>query len=152
MAAYYVSIIPEGTGLVRKMPFIDDSLVSYKLTENDKSIFEKYLKKLCDLLFSAGALRVLTGTGDEITKENIDNFIINSNFSDHEVSSVHLFSSLVNDASKKTGYLDVDGQVIGQEGLYVADASLLPSPPGVNPQGVVMALSSYLSDRILGVI
>ena len=33
------------------------------------------------------------------------------------------------------------GQVFGYSNLYVNDASMLPSSPGVNPQGSVMAFA-----------
>ena len=36
---------------------------------------------------------------------------------------------------------DSYGRVHGQERLWVADASLLPTAPGVNPQGSVMAFA-----------
>jgi len=41
-----------------------------------------------------------------------------------------------------------DGEVYGVPGFYVADGSLLPTAPGVNPQETIMALSSVLSRRI----
>jgi choline dehydrogenase-like flavoprotein len=41
-----------------------------------------------------------------------------------------------------------DGEVHAVPGFYVADGSLLPTAPGVNPQETIMALSSVLSRRI----
>jgi len=37
--------------------------------------------------------------------------------------------------------VDSFGRVTEMEGLHIADASLLPSAPGVNPQGSLMAFA-----------
>lgn len=41
-----------------------------------------------------------------------------------------------------------DGERHGVPGLYVADGSLLPTAPGVNPQETIMALASVVAERI----
>lgn len=40
-----------------------------------------------------------------------------------------------------------DGQLRGTEGVLVADACLLPSSPGVNPQITVMALAYAVAEQ-----
>ena len=40
------------------------------------------------------------------------------------------------------------GRVFGQEGLFIADSSMLPTAPGVNPQGTIMALAMRNIDKI----
>ena len=42
-----------------------------------------------------------------------------------------------------------EGERFGVPGLYIADGSLFPTAPGVNPQLAIMALSSLISDRII---
>jgi choline dehydrogenase-like flavoprotein len=42
-----------------------------------------------------------------------------------------------------------DGQRWGARGIYVADGSLLPTAPGVNPQETVMALASVVAEAVL---
>jgi choline dehydrogenase-like flavoprotein len=39
--------------------------------------------------------------------------------------------------------------VYDTEGLYVADASLFPSPIGINPMETIMALATRNGERIL---
>jgi len=34
------------------------------------------------------------------------------------------------------------GKVHGTDNIYVADASMLPSAPGINPQGTIMAIAA----------
>lgn len=41
-----------------------------------------------------------------------------------------------------------DGERHGVPGLYVADGSLLPTAPGVNPQETIMAVASIVAERI----
>jgi choline dehydrogenase-like flavoprotein len=41
-----------------------------------------------------------------------------------------------------------DGAVRGAPGVYVADGSLLPTAPGVNPQETIMAVATVLARKI----
>jgi choline dehydrogenase-like flavoprotein len=41
-----------------------------------------------------------------------------------------------------------DGGVRGAPGVYVADGSLLPTAPGVNPQETIMAVATIVSRGI----
>jgi choline dehydrogenase-like flavoprotein len=44
---------------------------------------------------------------------------------------------------------DSYGRVYNTDGLYVADASLFPSPIGINPMETIMALATRNAERIL---
>ena len=44
---------------------------------------------------------------------------------------------------------DESGRVHGYEGLLVADASVIPTNLGVNPQHTIMALARTFVDRLL---
>jgi choline dehydrogenase-like flavoprotein len=50
--------------------------------------------------------------------------------------------------SRLDGAVDETGKVVGVQGLYLADASLFPSPSAVNPQATVMALSDIVSRHL----
>jgi len=41
-----------------------------------------------------------------------------------------------------------DGERHGVAGVYVADGSLLPTAPGVNPQETIMAVATVIAERI----
>ncbi|MGZ5337760.1 MAG: GMC family oxidoreductase, partial [Solirubrobacterales bacterium] len=45
---------------------------------------------------------------------------------------------------------DPDGAVRGTEGLYVADAALLPGSIGVNPMITILALASHVARGLAG--
>ena len=53
---------------------------------------------------------------------------------------------------ERPGRSDVDsfGRVRDVGNLYVNDGSLLPSAPGVNPQGTIMAVAHRNVARMLG--
>jgi choline dehydrogenase-like flavoprotein len=53
-------------------------------------------------------------------------------------------------ADRKRGITDPDGSVRGIDGLFVADASLLPTSPGVNPMMTVIAMSAHVARGLAG--
>ena len=55
--------------------------------------------------------------------------------------SVHLFSSCPMGEDQNQCATDSFGRVHGFKNLFVNDASLLCTAPGVNPQGSIMALA-----------
>jgi choline dehydrogenase-like flavoprotein len=67
---------------------------------------------------------------------------------------VALFSAHVNGTCRmgtdpRTSGTTPDGERHGVRGLFVADGSLLPTAPGVNPQETIMAVSTVVAGRIL---
>jgi choline dehydrogenase-like flavoprotein len=63
-----------------------------------------------------------------------------------QMSATHVFGSCR--MSREGGAVDERGKVRGVEGLYIADASVFPSPSAVNPQATIMALSDIVSRRL----
>jgi choline dehydrogenase-like flavoprotein len=55
--------------------------------------------------------------------------------------TIHLFSSCPMGEDRTRCAVDSFGRVHGFKNLFIADASLLCTAPGVNPQGSVMALA-----------
>ena len=96
MAIYYASITPEGTGTIKNLPLFKDPLLTYSLTNQDKSNLAQGLKKLCKLLFTAGAITLFPSIKEGPVIKNIDEInqlpekIDPMNTS---LMTVHLFSS-----------------------------------------------------------
>ncbi|HEX8491273.1 MAG TPA: GMC oxidoreductase [Pyrinomonadaceae bacterium] len=65
-------------------------------------------------------------------------------YSDH-TSSGNQFGA---DASR--GVTDSRDRVYGTRNVYVADSSLFPAAPGVNPSWTIMALARHVAMNILG--
>jgi choline dehydrogenase-like flavoprotein len=50
----------------------------------------------------------------------------------------------------RRGVTDSRGRVFGTKNLYVADSSLFPAAPGVNPSWTIMALARHVAMNIIG--
>jgi len=64
--------------------------------------------------------------------------------------TIHLFSSCPMGEDQTRCATNSLGQVHGTANLYINDASLIPTAPGVNPQGTVMALARRNTLHFLG--
>jgi choline dehydrogenase-like flavoprotein len=64
--------------------------------------------------------------------------------------TIHLFSSCPMGERRDRCAVDSFGRVHGTPNLRVADASILCGPPGVNPQGTIMALARRNALHFLG--
>lgn len=60
----------------------------------------------------------------------------------------HLFGGCVMGSDPRNSVCDAGGRVHGVEGLYVADASAIPTPLGVNPQHTIMALARLWAEQL----
>ncbi len=67
---------------------------------------------------------------------------------DIPMTANHIFGSVPMSRDRRRGAVDMEGRLKGIDNLWIADASLFPSPSGVNPQGTVMALSDLVSRRL----
>ena len=61
----------------------------------------------------------------------------------------HLFGGCVMGKDPKTSVVDGLGRVHGYEGLVVADASVIPTNLGVNPQHTIMGLAATFASALL---
>jgi choline dehydrogenase-like flavoprotein len=61
----------------------------------------------------------------------------------------HLFGGCTMGTDPTRSVCDGRGRVHGYEGLFVADASTIPTNLGVNPQHTIMALARYCAQQIL---
>ncbi|HET7462002.1 MAG TPA: GMC family oxidoreductase, partial [Longimicrobium sp.] len=64
------------------------------------------------------------------------------------VLSAHVNGTCRIGADPRTSGCTPDGERHGVPGLYVADGSILPTAPGVNPQETIMALATVIAERI----
>ena len=144
MAIYYAAVKPEGKGNVLKIPFFNDPLVKFKFSENDLIVLSDSLKKMCKMLFAAGAKNIYPSIKKfgRIKKiKDIDNIpkILSKNKT--SLMTLHLFSSCPMGENKNLCPVNSFGELVGYKNIFVNDGSLLPTAPGVNPQGTIMAIA-----------
>jgi choline dehydrogenase-like flavoprotein len=143
MAIYY-AMIGGGSGNVRRVPGWRDALVRYALGETDMRNLADGTRKLCELLFAAGAETLYPTVSGSTPLAGIDDLArVPDPLPQGRTSlmTIHLFSSCPMGEDKRRCVADSFGRVHGHDDLYIADASLLCTAPGVNPQGSIMAFA-----------
>ncbi|HEY8089968.1 MAG TPA: GMC family oxidoreductase [Polyangiaceae bacterium] len=153
MAVWGVQVRCEAEGTVS--PAGDRSHITFTPTVGDMEIFRKGVRRLCELHFAAGAVRVYPGVhgGPEVLHSpdelaQLDALPLDPR--DWSFIAAHLFSTCRMAATPDDGVVGFDGAVHGVRGLWVVDASALPTNLGVNPQHTIMALAMLLTERIAG--
>jgi choline dehydrogenase-like flavoprotein len=144
MSTYYVMAEGSGTGSVRPLAGFADPLVTYALAPSDAGHLRRGLALLAELLFEAGATvlyPVIAGAPALHSKDDLARIDEWFEPAAANLMTIHLFSSCPMGERTDRCAVDSVGRVHGQFGLHVADASLLPTAPTVNPQGTIMALA-----------
>jgi choline dehydrogenase-like flavoprotein len=144
MGVYYAMITGDSYGTVRNIPGFRDPFVRYHLTEKDLNTLSDSLKKLARLLLAAGATDLFPSVSYLEKLSNQSDLTLLPNQLKRKGTSlmtIHLFSSCPMGEDKKLCATDSFGKVHGFNNLYISDASLLCSAPGVNPQGSIMAIA-----------
>ena len=145
---YYSLINSKTEGKIIK-PFKNfGSTIFYKISQDDIEKHKLSIKRLAKILFLGGIKRIFLSSGNKNNKDQlsfksineVNNFLMKEKYIP-ELSSIHLFSSVP--MGEKDQYpLDSYGKLKKtNENIYVNDSSMLPSPTGVNPQGIIMALA-----------
>lgn len=143
MGIYYVQTTG-GSATVRNLPGFSDPLVRIGFTADDLHVLGTGLRKLCEGLRAADAVRVIpcvAGYADVASKRGVEFMPSSLDSSDGSVTSVHVFSSCPMGENERRTATNSFGKVHGADGLYIADASLLCTPTVVNPQGTVMGVA-----------
>ncbi len=154
MAVYYSMITTPTMGSVRPLPGFGDPLVRYNLRREDLRQLADGLRKLCELLLAAGAEVIYPSLARGSVIQSADDLqqipaVLES--ATANLITIHLFGSCPMGENQDVCAADSFGRVHGLSDLYINDASLLCSAPGVNPQGSVMAFARrntlhFLSD------
>jgi choline dehydrogenase-like flavoprotein len=152
MAQFGLMVSDTSRGSVRSAPGASFR-INYDLNDADLRTFKRGVELLCELYWAAGAeelyppiegMGVLRG-GDVDTVRNHD-----LRPRDLTLMAFHPLGTARADARPQHGVVDGDLRLHGTEGLYVCDASVIPSSLGVNPQITIMALATRLAYHLLG--
>jgi choline dehydrogenase-like flavoprotein len=125
----------------------------FNLNDTDVATTQRGVKLTAELMFAAGARRVLLPFDDLTALDSPDELAkIDARprrAAGIELMTVHIMGTARMGNDPRTSATDASGAVHGTEGLVVADASLIPTSVGVNPQETIVALALRNADRWL---
>ncbi len=126
--------------------------IKYVPDSEDLGTLAEGLKMLGELLFKAGAKRVMANTaGYEVFTQPEDLAQLDKITRDPSYVTLgtgHPQGGNGMSRDPQRGVVDPNFRVHGYDNLYVCDASVFPSSTTVNPQLTVMALAHYAASRI----
>lgn len=152
VGVYYAAIRSEGSGLVLAVPGLATPVVTYRLTPGDMSRLTRGLLHLAELMLAAGATELypsVVGAGVARGPADLGRWWDATTPATANLMTIHLTSSVRTGEDRSRTGTDSFGRVHGFANLHVADASLLPDAPGVNPQAGIMALAARNAEHLL---
>lgn len=124
-----------------------EKVIEYVTSPQTRERARSAIRKLGNIAFASGARKVTVGTVVPFEARSVDDL--------RAVSSLPVgpgdvsFISYHPQGTARLGVVtDLDGAVRDVRGLYVMDASLFPSPVGVNTQEPVMGVATVLARRL----
>lgn len=152
VAMWVAAVRAESVGTVKPGLF-GGPVVRYILDEPDMRRFRKGLATVARMHFAVGAKAIISGIHGLPYKLGPDDVgLIEEGPLDPRAYIAilsHLFGGCPMSADPRQGVVDERGKVHGVEGLYVADASAIPTTIGVNPQHTIMALASVWAENLV---
>jgi choline dehydrogenase-like flavoprotein len=150
MGSNGVHLSDRSTGRVRLAR--DGSLrISYRLLREDAGRLAFGIARAAEIWFAAGAREVYPGVaGSPVLRPGeLESFEARRpRPRELRLEGFHPMGTARIGPDGGGGVTDADGSVHGREALYVADASLLPTPLGVNPMMTIVAVAARISRRI----
>ena len=145
-ALFYVSVKSRGSGNIGTFPFSNTARAKFRLSDDDAVNLTSGMIRLSEVLFQGGAERLFPGISNagpwESIKDAHQELSAPIEMSRMKLSTVHMTSTCPIGENKTICAVDSQGKIFGIKNVYVGDASAIPSAPGVNPQGTVMALAT----------
>jgi choline dehydrogenase-like flavoprotein len=139
-------------GRVRALPG-GAPLATYQMNDADAHNLVRGTRLLCDLLFAAGARRILLpfeGCPDLLSADDTRKVFSRAiPKRSMEVVTMHIMGTAGMGDDPMRHVCDPWGKVYDTEGLRIADASLFPTPVGTNPMETVMALATRIAGHVV---
>lgn len=138
-----VADAPSGRVLGARRPF-----VAYRLHGDDRRRLLAALGAIARVLLAAGASEVELGAGGgSVHREGeIEAALAGVDVRRLRIAAFHPTGSVAAGADPSRHPADPHGRLRGVDGLWVADGSILPSCPSVNPQVSIMALAAGVGE------
>jgi choline dehydrogenase-like flavoprotein len=124
------------------------ALVTYRLAPADANRLRRALAAVAKVLFAAGAERVELGGGlaPATSSQGLDELTASVDVRRLRLAAFHPTGTAAAGSDPSRHPVDPRGALRGVEGAWVADGSILPSCPGVNPQVSIMALAAGVGE------
>ncbi|HKG16288.1 MAG TPA: GMC family oxidoreductase [Solirubrobacteraceae bacterium] len=151
MSQFGVMVSDSSRGEVRGL--FGRPLIRYDLNLRDAGLFKQGLERLVEIYWAAGAREVILPVrGLPALRDGDSGPLRQARIrpSELELLAFHPLGTAAAGADAGRSVVDATGRVHGLEGLHVADASVVPTSLGVNPQITIMALSSRMAFALLG--
>jgi choline dehydrogenase-like flavoprotein len=152
IAQFGLMVSDTSRGTVRELPG-NAFHISYALNDEDLRTFKRGIELLVECYWAAGAQEVYPPVeGIGILRDDDIDTVRRHDLrpGDLALAAFHPMGTARADARPDHGVVDADLKLHGVDGVYVSDASMIPSSIGVNPQITIMALATRLAYHLLG--
>lgn len=127
--------------------------IKYEMHDKDFPYMVAAMKKSIEVLFAAGASKIYLPTSNKIEindPSEVDQVLdsLKNEPARYRYVSYHPQGTCRMGSDPKQSVVNPYGESHDVKGLFVADASLLPTSIGYNPQQTVYTLASYIADHI----
>lgn len=140
------------SGTVKAGPFGID-LIKYDISDYDQERFIRGVQRLAQIYFAAGARKVYTPFTEIPTLDHPEQIQrladVLPKVEHTEYFTAHLMGTCRMSATHSEGVVKPSGESWDIQGLYVADASVMPGTIGVNPQVTIMALARLIGEALV---
>jgi choline dehydrogenase-like flavoprotein len=150
VATFGAMVADRGVGAVSSVR--GETLVRYNIARADVDKLVVAIEAMGRLLFAAGAAEVLTGLPGAMTVTSLpalQDALRRSDARSLHLAAFHPTGTAAAGADDQLCPVDETGRLRGVDGVWVADASILPSCPEVNPQVSIMALALGVADEVV---
>ena len=154
VAMWCHAVRAEAVGSIRPPLFGTTPVVHYELGRPDMERCRKGIKLLAQQHFAAGAKAIIPGIVGlpfKLTRDETG-VLEDAPLDPRAYVAIlsHLFGGCVMGTDPRTSVVDNRGRVHGWTGLVVADASVIPTNLGVNPQHTIMGLATTFATDLAG--
>jgi choline dehydrogenase-like flavoprotein len=127
------------------------ALIRYRLHPDDADKLRRAIHAIGGVMFAAGAREVVTGIpGAEVVRTSEELVASLDRFDPRRLhlAGFHPVGTAAAGENSQRHPTGPDGRLRGVEGVWIADASILPSCPEVNPQVTIMSLALAVASSI----
>lgn len=129
------------------------TVICYDLDRGDGTRLLGALRRMGQALFAAGAVELLTGipgASPARSEGELDAQLARTDHRDLHLAAFHPAGTLRAGSDPQRCPVDEAGRLRGVEGVWVTDASVLPTCPEVNPQVSIMAVALAIAEGVAG--